>query len=111
MGGEQANREIDISVVATGEGSGGVEHGRALIEFVDAVIALVPEEIHAAREKLKNAIGVAGVVDAAAVLAMFQLNTRAADAAGIAIDDRTIEIRDQVGIALGFESRPEGIAP
>lgn len=42
---------------------------------------------------------------------MFQLNTRAADAASIRIDDRTVEVRDQVGIALGFESRPEGIAP
>ena len=59
----------------------------------------MPEGIQIAREKLKNAIGVAGVVDAAAVLAMFQLNTRAADAAGIRIDDRTVEVRDQVGIA------------
>lgn len=88
-----------------------MEHGQALIEFVDGTIVLMSEGIQIAREKLKNAIGVAGVVDAAAVLAMFQFNTRVTDGAGIQIDDRTIEVRDQVDIALGFESRSERIAP
>ena len=42
---------------------------------------------------------------------MFQLNTRAADSAGIAVEGPTVEHRSNLGARLGFAPRTEGIAP
>ena len=64
-----------------------------------------------ARAALTEAIGEAGVVDAAAVTAMFQLNTRAADAAGVPLEDGSQEMRSRLGERLGFEARMDGAAP
>lgn len=107
----QTDTEVDINIVGAGEGDGGVAHGAALIAFVDAAMAVDPEQTAEARAQLANAIGEAGVVDAAAVTAMFQLNTRAADAAGIPIEEATVANRSEVGAQLGFAPRADGIAP
>ncbi len=64
-----------------------------------------------ARAALTEAIGEAGVVDAAAVTAMFQLNTRAADSAGVPIEDFSRENRSKVGEQFGFDPRMDGTAP
>ena len=55
--------------------------------------------------------GERGLVDSAGVMAMFQLNTRAADAAGILVEDGTLSGRNKVGELFGFDSRPDGRAP
>ena len=51
------------------------------------------------------------MVDAAAVMAMFQLNTRAADAAGITVEERTLIGRNKAAGLLGFDERAGGVAP
>ena len=51
-----------------------------------------PEEIEQTRQKLVECIGEKGVADAASVMAMFQLNTRAADAAGILVEEKTLSL-------------------
>ena len=71
-----------VGAIRGGAGDGGVRHGRALLAFADAAMQRDPGLTGSARALLTEAIGEAGVVDAAAVTAMFQLNTRAADAAG-----------------------------
>ena len=88
-----------------------MSHGQLLLNFVDAAIAVDPTSTAPAREALLAEIGANGVVDAAAVTAMFQLNTRAADAAGIEIEARTAEARGAIGAHLGFDERPDGRAP
>ena len=111
MGGEQLGQEVDISNVKSAKDNGGVLGGLALIEFVDAAMTVDPGATSVARSGVQDALGDAAMVDAAAVAAMFQLNTRAADAAGIPVEDRTIEVRSQVGVRLGFDARLDGLAP
>ena len=79
--------------------------------FVDAAMMLDPAATGDARAALLEAIGVEGVVDAAAVTAMFQLNTRAADSAGIPLEAPTVESRSALGALLGFDAREGGRAP
>ena len=107
----QSDIEIDVDIVSSGVSDGGVTHGELLLAFVDAAMAVDPSQTTDARERLANAIGDEGVVDAAAVTAMFQLNTRAADAAGISIEEPTIEGRSDMGARFGFAPRAGGIAP
>ena len=95
----------------TAEGDGGVEYGEAIVAFVDATMKADPVAIAEARERLSQAIGDRGVVDTAAVAAMFQLNTRAADAAGVPIEEPTRENRSALGEHLGFDARSDGQAP
>ena len=86
-------------------------NGKMLMDFVDATMTGNAEKADDIRAQLVSLIGEAGVVDAAAVMAMFQLNTRAADAAGIVVEDRTVSGRNKVAALFGFDVRPEGIAP
>lgn len=92
-------------------GDGGVEHGELLKAFVDATMTLDPDVTLGARRQLMGALGQDGVVDAAAVAAMFQLNTRAADAIGISVEERTVSSRSSIGDRLGFGARHDGLAP
>lgn len=111
MGGKQVDSEINVDAIRSGTGDGGVQHGQALLAFVDAAMQLDTGLTGPARAALAEAIGEAGVVDAAAVTAMFQLNTRAADAAGVAIEDGSQENRNKLGEQLGFDPRMDGAAP
>ena len=78
MGGVQSETEVDIGVVSTGEGDGGIAHGDAMLAFVDATMTGDPGQTAEAGERLAKALGDRGVVYVAAVAAMFQLNTRSA---------------------------------
>jgi hypothetical protein len=102
---------VDIGVVGDEAGDGGVPHGAALNAFVDATLSFDAEAIAGAAAELEQAIGRTGLVDAAAVAAMFQLNTRAADAAGIPVEAPTVSGRSTIGARLGFAPRESGIAP
>lgn len=102
---------MDIGVVGDEAGDGGVPHGAALNAFVDATLSFDAEAIAGAAAELEQAIGRTGLVDAAAVAAMFQLNTRAADAAGIPVEAPTVSGRSTIGARLGFAPRESGIAP
>jgi len=57
-----------------------------LLAFADAVVAGEGTDLDAARARLRDALGRAAVVDAAAVIANFQRMTRIADATGIPLD-------------------------
>ena len=98
-------------MIRSGAGDGGVPHGQALLAFVDAAMERDPDMTGPTRAALTEAIGEAGVVDAAAVTAMFQLNTRAADVAGVPLEDGSQEMRSRLGERLGFEPRMKGAAP
>ena len=85
--------------------------GALLITFVDATLSANREEIARVRRELVRLIGVQGVVDAAGVMAIFQWNTRAADAAGILVEERTRSGRNKIGNVFGFDTRVDGLAP
>jgi len=67
------------AVDAVGGASGEVPHGPALVAFVDAVVG---GDAVAARTALCAEAGPAAVVDAAAVIANFEMMTRVADGTG-----------------------------
>ncbi len=110
VGGMQSEGEV-VDAVRSGAGDGGVRHGNVLLAFADAAMQRDPALTGPARAALTEAIGEAGVVDSAAVTAMFQLNTRAADAVGVPIEDRLLETRTRLGEQLGFDPRVDGAAP
>lgn len=76
--------------------------GELLVAFTDAVLQRNSAEITATRQLICEQLGESAAHDAAAVIAMFQLNTRVADACGIPLDNFGEEARRQVGTELGF---------
>ena len=79
--------------------------------FTESVMSGSPDDIATTRNALSSALGDRAVVDASAVIAMFNIMDRIADATGIPIDegvahDIRYEIGDQLGMSyLGPERR------
>jgi hypothetical protein len=104
--------EVDLSKVKGGSAEpadesessddGGVRHGRRLLAYTEAVMANDREAIEQSRKALEAAIGPAGVVDTAAIITMFNVVDRVADAIGIPIDAVSREFRYGVGQELGM---------
>jgi hypothetical protein len=79
----------------------GVPHSSAFINFVEAALTR-PPDLLSAREALVEAVGVEGMVDAAAVIGNFQRMTRIADGTGIPVDAMTAEITAEMREELGL---------
>ena len=86
----------------TGDGDGGVPHGRLLLDFAEAAIGGTEAGIDRARQALIAAVGEEGFVDAAGVVASFNAVVRIADATGIPVEpfklERTVEERAALGV-------------
>ena len=104
--------EIDAVAVVQGEVDA-VPFGRLLVAFVDATIGNDRHAAATARSALAAAAGDGAVVDAAAVIANFEMMTRLADATGArATAERAAELyeeRARLGLDR-FESARHGIA-
>lgn len=102
---DSKGENADINVI-TGDstGDGGITHGRLLIELIDEVLDEPDGDPSDARRRLRDAAGPGLVVEAAAVLAIFHLNDRVADACGVPLDEFGIEIRRAVGDQLGLDA-------
>jgi len=79
-----------------------VPSAKQLMNFADAVIERKPDEIMVARKDLQNAIGTAGLIDAAGVVGNFERMNRIADAGGIELDGvlkiLSADIRSDLGL-------------
>jgi len=105
-----AETGADVSLEAVGVGATadpGVLHGRALVEFSDAVLAGDDAALGEARGRLQATIGAAGTVDAAAVVAMFSFNDRVADATGTPIDRVGYKMRQAIAEEIGIREYVE----
>jgi hypothetical protein len=81
------NRDYDLNAVTGAvQDDGGVPHGRLLIEFAEAVLGEDEEALARSRVALRDAIGPAGLVDAAGVVGLFNAIDRVADATGIPLE-------------------------
>lgn len=104
MSGKVGGTEIDLSAV-NGEGTddGGVEHGAALVAFVEAVMGDDDDDLAAARVTLRRALSPAAFVDACAVVGAFNVVDRIADATGIPLDEAmatmSAEVRADLDLA------------
>ena len=99
--------EIDLQAV-NGDADGaavGIEFGPELMRFAESV-ASRDEALETYRRELLEAAGPAVLVDAAGVAANFQRMTRIADAMGIPVDGRSLEMGQQVREELGIERFP-----
>ncbi len=79
-----------------------MSHGDILTEFAEAVLDQDARSLAAARQNLKDALGDAALVDAAAVVAGFNAIDRIADACGIPIEDEkeaaTTSLRQELDV-------------
>lgn len=99
-----SGQELDVRSVTQGFGAQAeVPHAAALAEFAEAVVLRAAARSAAARAVLSEALGEAGLVDAAATVAAFHGFVRLADAIGIpyttaARGGDVPELREQAGI-------------
>ncbi len=104
-----ANADINmISDISAGSdedrSDGGITHGRMIIDLVDASLDDPDGDPSEARRRLRDVAGPGLIVEVGAVLAMFHLNDRVADACGVPLDEFGIEIRRAVGEQLGMDA-------
>ena len=76
-----ADADLDATL-GSERGDGNMEHGARLTAFVEAAVSLDADAMERARGALVDAAGEAFMVDAAAVLANFEMMTRVADGTG-----------------------------
>lgn len=97
-------KQVDVRGVTKGFGDElDLPHAAALVEFAEAVVLRDAPRAAAARAVLRPALGAAGFVDAAAIVAAFHGFVRIADAIGIpyttASGGRDLpELREQAGV-------------
>ena len=95
--------EIDLSVVKGDDADSGVNSGTELVAFVNAVMSGHDDDLEKTRDALEDKLGAGGVSDSAAVITMFNVVDRVADATGIPIDDGfTKDLRYAIGSELGM---------
>jgi alkylhydroperoxidase family enzyme len=106
-------KQVDVRGVTQGfNGDLDVPHAAALIDFTEAVVLRDAARTDSARKTLRAALGEAGFVDAAAVVAAFHGFVRIADAIGIpyttAARGRDVpQLREQAGINEFYRVRTE----
>jgi hypothetical protein len=89
--------EVDLSAVnGGGEADRGVVHGGRLLAFTEAVMADDDERLTRERASLRATLSPECFVDAAAIVAAFNVVDRIADATGIPLDDMMIAMSGDV---------------
>ena len=92
---------IDLEVITNG-GNGGIPHGLTLTAFAEAVLGRDDVLLSNARQLVRDELGAAALVDAAAVIANYSALDRVADATGIPLEPakeaNTVELRARLGI-------------
>ena len=112
-----SGKQVDVRGVTQGFGEDlDIPHAAALVEFAEAVVLLDAARTDTARATLRPALGEAGLVDAAAIVAAFHGFVRIADAIGIpyttAAQGRDVpEIRERAGINDFYRIRGETTKP
>lgn len=106
-----AGASYDLAaIVGSDQADGGVPHGALLVDFVNAVLGGDEARLPVLRDRVRSAVGNAGLVDACATIASFNAVVKLADGTGIPLEDwkesRTRDIRDALSIDA-FRARPD----
>lgn len=110
---QSEGKQVDVRGVTQGfDADVAIPHAAALVEFTEAVVLRDAARTGIAREAVRSALGEAGLVDAAAVVAAFHGFVRIADAIGIpyttaARGNDVPELRQQAGINDFYRVRSE----
>ena len=96
---------IDIELTSVREATGGanVKFARELLDFATAATELDDAALVSAREALIKTAGVAVTIDAAAVIANFEMMTRLADSTGARMPEEIVAQRLGVATAMGVD--------
>jgi alkylhydroperoxidase family enzyme len=98
------NRDYDLgAVTGVTAGDAGVPDGRLLVEFAEAVLGEDEAALRAVRARLRAALGPQGLVDAAAVVGLFNAIDRVADATGIPLEPDKAEASADFRTVLGLD--------
>ena len=103
----EAGTPADLAAIAEGEGDGGLPFGAELVAFAEAVGGFDDAALSVARSRLGAAAGEAFMMDAAAVLANFEMMTRVADGTGARFPTDGAQARAALDLRLdigGFTS-------
>ena len=88
-----------------------VPAGEVITTFVQSALGADEVALQVARQREVDRLGWERFVDLTAVMAMFELNTRAADAIGIPLEAPSVEGRNGLARRFGFDARAGGFAP
>jgi alcohol dehydrogenase class IV len=107
VSGQHQGKDVDLnSIIGEADGDGGIPHGAILAAYAEAVLGDDGDRLDAARERVRDAMGDAALVDAAAVAATFNAIDRVADATGIPIDEERLEPTAGFRKDLGIDAFP-----
>ena len=101
--GQHAGQTYDDRFAIDAKTDSGVPHARVLLDFAEACSAL-SADLADRREAVRNTLGEAALVDAAATIAIFQAVVKIADATGIPLEDAKAEISAAFRADLGLDA-------
>jgi len=100
---EKTGKRYDLSGVnGKGADDGGIDHGRLLVAFAEAVLGDDEARLDQVRRRLLDAIGPEALVDSAAVVALFNAIDRVADATGTPLEPTKSEASEDFRASLGI---------
>jgi len=98
---QQLGTSAELDATVGRGGGGGIEHGEEIVRFGEAVTR-GSSDVDDARAKLRGVLGDAALIDAAAIVGIFNGLVRNADFSGIPLDDGTLhasaEFRGELGL-------------
>jgi hypothetical protein len=101
--GKATDRDYRLEGVMEGS-EVGVDHTADLLAFADAAVGGPADALAAARARLAAALGAPAMIDAAAVIAVFDGITRIADATGIPLEEQKAADSQPWRAALGIDA-------
>ena len=101
--GNEQGVEIDLATVRKATGGANVKFARELLDFATAATELDGVVLVKARNGLIASAGVAITIDAAAVIANFEMMTRLADSTGARMPEEVVAQRLGVATVMGVD--------
>jgi hypothetical protein len=101
--GSEQGVEVDLSSVQASTGGVAVPFARELLDFATAAAELDETVLVEKRNALLKVAGVAATIDAAAVVANFEMMTRLADSTGARMPTEVVAERLGVATAMGVD--------
>ena len=101
--GNEHGVEIDLTKIRDAHADTAMPFARELFDFATAATELDDAAINIARDALAKRAGVAVTIDAAAVIANFEMMTRLADSTGARMPEETVAQRLGAATALGVD--------
>ena len=101
--GNEQSIEIELTSVRDATGGANVKFARELLDFATAATELDDAALVSAREALIKTAGVAVTIDAAAVIANFEMMTRLSDSTGVRIPEEVVAQRLSAATAMGVD--------